>query len=61
MIRIFRAKFVVTVILKAVSCGTDVSITQENLPELIPVEACYLGWQQSLQYLAKLVEPDIRQ
>ena len=54
-------EIVVTVVLKAVSCGTDISITQENVPELIPVESCYLGWQQSLQYLAKLVEPDIRQ
>lgn len=51
----------VTILLKEVSCGTDLSITQENIPDIIPVEACYLGWQQSLQYLAKLVEPDIRQ
>ena len=51
----------VTIILKPVSCGTDVTITQENIPALIPVESCYLGWQQSLQYLAKLVEPDIRE
>lgn len=53
-------EIVVTIILKEVSCGTDIHITQENIPELIPVESCYLGWQQSLQYLAKLVEPDIR-
>jgi len=53
-------EIVVTVILKEVSCGTDLSITQENIPTLIPVESCYLGWQQSLQYLAKLVEPEIR-
>jgi uncharacterized protein YndB with AHSA1/START domain len=53
-------EIVVTVILKEVSCGTDIIITQENLPEIIPVESCYLGWQQSLQYLAKLVEPDIQ-
>jgi uncharacterized protein YndB with AHSA1/START domain len=54
-------EMVVTVILKEVSCGTDITITQENIPKIIPVESCYLGWQQSLQYLAKLVEPDIRQ
>ena len=54
-------EIVVTVTLKEVFCGTDITIIQENLPAAIPVEACYLGWQQSLQYLAKLVEPDIRQ
>ncbi len=54
-------EIIVTVILKEVSCGTDIAITQENLPDIIPVESCYLGWQQSLQYLAKLVEPDIQQ
>ncbi len=54
-------ELIVTVILKEVSCGTEINITQENIPEFIPVEACYLGWQQSLQYLAKLVEPDIRE
>lgn len=51
----------VTVNLKTVSVGTDVSILQEGLPDVIPVEACYLGWQQSLTNLANLVEPDIRQ
>ncbi|HET7300730.1 MAG TPA: SRPBCC family protein [Oleiagrimonas sp.] len=50
-----------TVILKAVSCGTELEIVQEGIPETIPAEACYLGWQQSLQLLARLVEPDIRQ
>ena len=54
-------EIVVTVNLKAVICGTDISITQENIPDIIPVEMCYLGWQQSLQYLAKLVEPHIQQ
>jgi uncharacterized protein YndB with AHSA1/START domain len=54
-------EIIVTVLLKEVSCGTDIHITQENIPEVIPVESCYLGWQQSLQYLAKLVEPEIRQ
>ncbi len=51
----------VTVTLKKVTVGTEVSILQEGLPDAIPVEACYLGWQQSLQNLAKLVEPDITQ
>jgi uncharacterized protein YndB with AHSA1/START domain len=46
----------VTVLLKAVSCGTDLNITQENLPEVIPLEMCYLGWQDSLRQLADLVE-----
>ena len=49
----------VTVTLKAVSCGTDLSIVQEGIPEVIPVEMCYLGWQESLVALAKLVEPEI--
>jgi uncharacterized protein YndB with AHSA1/START domain len=49
----------VTVTLKAVSVGTEVNIEQTNLPTVIPVEACYLGWQQSLAQLALVVEPDI--
>lgn len=49
----------VTVTLKAVSCGTDMNIVQEGIPEAIPVEMCYLGWQESLAALAKLVEPEI--
>ena len=49
----------VTVALKAVSCGTELSIMQEGIPELIPVEMCYLGWQESLLQLANLVEPEI--
>ena len=49
----------VTVGLAQVSCGTDVSIDQEGIPSVIPVEMCYLGWQESLEQLAKLVEPDI--
>ena len=48
----------VTVILKKVSCGTEVSITQEGVPDVIPVEACYLGWQDSLALLARLVEAE---
>jgi uncharacterized protein YndB with AHSA1/START domain len=46
----------VTVLLKEVSCGTDLHITQENIPELIPLEMCYLGWQDSMRQLAALVE-----
>ena len=49
----------VTVVLKPVSCGTDVSIVQEGIPEVIPVEMCYLGWRESLAQLANLVEPNI--
>ena len=48
-----------TVVLKAVSCGTDVEIVQEGLPEAIPVEMCHLGWQESLAQLKRLVEPEI--
>ena len=51
----------VTLTLKAVSVGTEVNIVQEGLPDVIPVEACYLGWQQSLRNLASLVEPEINQ
>ena len=49
----------VTVILKKVSLGTEMTIVQEGLPAVIPLEACYVGWQQSLNNLAKLVEPEI--
>jgi uncharacterized protein YndB with AHSA1/START domain len=48
-----------TVTLTTVSCGTDVSITQEGIPAVIPAEACHLGWQESLLQLARLVEPEI--
>ncbi len=48
-----------TITLKKVSCGTELSIVQEGLPEVIPLEMCYLGWQESLILLAKLVEPEI--
>ena len=51
----------VTVTLTAVSVGTEMTVVQENVPDLIPVEACYLGWQESLRKLAKLVEPNIKQ
>jgi uncharacterized protein YndB with AHSA1/START domain len=50
----------VTVTLKKVSVGTEVTVVQEGIPDLIPQEACYLGWQESLQNLKHLVEPDIR-
>lgn len=50
---------VVTVSLQKVSCGTELDILQEGIPEVIAVEACYLGWQESLALLAMLVEPDI--
>ena len=49
----------VTVTLKNVSLGTEMTIVQEGLPTVIPLEACYVGWQQSLNNLAKLVEPEI--
>ena len=52
-------EMVTTYTLKKVSVGTDVDIVQENVPALIPPEACYLGWQESLALLAKLVEPEI--
>ena len=51
----------VTVTLKKVAVGTELNVVQDGVPDAIPVEACYLGWQQSLQNLAKLVEPDIKQ
>jgi uncharacterized protein YndB with AHSA1/START domain len=49
----------VTISLKKVFCGTELNITQEGVPDVIPVEACYLGWQESLALLAKLVEAEI--
>jgi uncharacterized protein YndB with AHSA1/START domain len=51
----------VTVTLRPVSVGTELNIVQEGLPDVIPLEACYLGWQDSLQNLAKLIEPEINQ
>lgn len=48
-----------TVRLKQVSCGTELEIIQEGIPEMIPVEMCYLGWQDTLALLARLVEPEI--
>ena len=49
----------VTVVLKKVSCGTEMNITQEGVPTIIPAESCYLGWQDSLAQLANLVEAEI--
>ena len=48
-----------TILLRQVFCGTELNITQEGIPEMIPAEACYLGWQESLTLLAKLVEAEI--
>lgn len=48
-----------TIALRGVSCGTEVNITQEGIPDVIPTESCYLGWQESLVLLAKLVEAEI--
>ena len=48
-----------TITLRQVSCGTELNVVQEGVPEMIPPEACYLGWQESLALLAQLVEPDI--
>lgn len=52
-------KMITTIVLKKVSCGTEIIATQEGIPEVIPVEMCYLGWQESLEKLKKLVEPII--
>jgi len=55
----FPGEMQTTVTLKQVSCGTEITIVQEGLPEAIPLEMCYLGWQESLAQLANLVEPGI--
>ena len=52
-------EMVTTVALRAVACGAEVEIVQEGIPEAIPTEFCYLGWQESLEHLARLVEPEI--
>jgi uncharacterized protein YndB with AHSA1/START domain len=52
-------ELLVTVLLKKVMCGTEIDITQTGIPPVIPVEMCYLGWQESMAQLANLVEPDI--
>ncbi|HVI27894.1 SRPBCC domain-containing protein [Hansschlegelia sp.] len=56
-----RGEMTVTVALRAVSVGTEIRIEQHGIPDVIPQEACYLGWQESLRKLAKLVEPEINQ
>jgi uncharacterized protein YndB with AHSA1/START domain len=52
-------EMVTTVTLHSVSCGTELNVVQEGIPEAIPPEMCYLGWQESLDHLARLVEPEI--
>ncbi|HEX7115243.1 MAG TPA: SRPBCC family protein [Steroidobacter sp.] len=54
-----RDEMMITVAIKPVSVGVELTLTQENLPAVIPLEACYLGWQESLEALAHLVEPEI--
>jgi uncharacterized protein YndB with AHSA1/START domain len=53
-------EMLVSVTLKPVLCGTELSVTQEGIPDMIPVEMCYLGWQESLTQLAQLVEPEVQ-
>ncbi len=53
-------EIMVTIEFKKVMCGTELNIVQENIPAAIPAEMCYLGWQESLILLAKLVEPEIK-
>ena len=53
-------EMVTTVELNEVICGTEMTVVQEGIPELIPTALCYLGWQESLEHLARLVEPDIQ-
>ena len=52
-------EMITTVDIRPVSCGVEVDIVQEGIPEMIPVDGCYLGWQDSLTLLAQLVEPEI--
>ena len=52
-------EMITSVLLKKVLCGTELKITQEGIPSVIPLEMCYLGWQDSLEKLKKLVEPEI--
>ena len=54
-----RGEMMTTVTFKPLSCGTAIDIVQQGIPEVIPTEMCYLGWQESLAQLAKLVEPEI--
>lgn len=52
-------QMVTTLEFKAVDCGTELTAVQEGIPEAIPLDGCYMGWQETLQLLAQLVEPDI--
>ncbi len=52
-------EMITSVTIKQVSCGSDVTIVQEGVPDVIPPEMCYLGWQESIDQLVKLVEPEI--
>lgn len=52
-------EMITTATLREVACGTEINIVQEGIPEQIPTEFCYLGWQESLEHLARLVEPEI--
>lgn len=52
-------EMITSVELRAVACGTEMTVMQEGIPESIPLEFCYLGWQESLEHLARLVEPEI--
>jgi uncharacterized protein YndB with AHSA1/START domain len=54
-----KGGMVTTIVLKKVLCGTELNVTQEGIPDAIPPEMCYLGWQESLVLLGKLVEPEI--
>ncbi len=58
MIETLSGEMLVTIDLKPVICGTDIRIVQEGIPSVIPAEMCYLGWQESLEQLAKLVEAE---
>jgi uncharacterized protein YndB with AHSA1/START domain len=53
-------EMITTVELRKVICGTELNVMQEGIPDMIPAEMCYLGWQESLEQLARLVEPDIK-
>ena len=54
-------EMITSIKIRSVLCGTEINITQEGIPDSIPLEFCYLGWQESLEKLIKLVEPDINQ
>lgn len=57
----FPGEMITTIELKEVSCGTELIATQEGIPDMIPLEMCYLGWQESLDKLKRLVEPNIQE